>query len=413
MLGAQEPDGKIYLLRGGRWFDGTRFVERSWYSVGGRFESRRPARVDSVIDLAGRFIIAPFGDAHTHAFDSPATIAATVAGHLREGVFYALSLTNSVAGKFAVAAAVNTPASVDVGFADAGLTSTFGHPIMSAEMAANRWRWDSLGAYWSRLLQSRRAEGDAYFRLDSLPDLERQWDRIRASRPDLLKIYLLDSERHAERRGNPQFFGSLGLDPALVPAIVAAAHRDGRRVAAHIETAADFRVAVAAGVDLIAHLPGTAIRSDSARERFLITSADARLAAGRKVVVIPTAWLATQERIAGGDTAQIRRTREVQRRNLTALVRAGVPIAIGSDLFVTALHEARYLLDLGVFGPVEVLRMWTQTTPRAIFPDRRLGRLEAGHEASLLALECNPLEAFDCTGKIRLRLKQGRVVPGY
>jgi len=229
-LPAQAVRAQHYELRGGTWFDGGRFVQRSMYVVDGMFQRRRPARVDSVIDLGTAYVIPPFGDAHTHAFDNPATIASAVETHLREGVFYALSLTNSIAGKRAVASSVNRPTSVDVAYADAGLTSTYGHPIMSAEMAANHWRWDSLGVYWSQLLTSRKAEGDVYFLIDSLPDVRRQWSRIVASRPDIIKIFLLDTEQHPARRGDPRAFGSVGLDPGVVSTIVVEAHRSGLRV---------------------------------------------------------------------------------------------------------------------------------------------------------------------------------------
>lgn len=286
-----------YQLAGGWWFDGRAFARKTLYVVDGVFREHRPKRVDTVLDLGNSYVVPPFGDAHTHAFDSLATIAETVAANLREGIFYALSLTNSIAGKRAVAASVNHPTAMDVAYADAGLTSTRGHPIMSAEMAANRWPWDSLGTKWPLLLNSRKAEGDVYFVIDSLADVHRQWSRIVASRPDVIKVFLLDTERFAVLRAETTSLGHIGLDPALLSPIVYRAHRGGLRVAAHVETAADFRVAVGAGVDIIAHLPGQAISTEADMPRYALTQADAKQAAKRHVVVIPTGWLAGQERI--------------------------------------------------------------------------------------------------------------------
>jgi hypothetical protein len=40
-----------------------------------------------------------------------------------------------------------------------------------------------------------------------------------------------------------------GLNPTLLPTIVRLARREGKRVMAHVESAADFRVAVNASVD--------------------------------------------------------------------------------------------------------------------------------------------------------------------
>jgi hypothetical protein len=57
-----------------------------------------------------------------------------------------------------------------------------------------------------------------------------------------------------------------------------------------------------------------------------------------------------------------------------------------------------------------IVVMWSQTTPRLIFPKRKLGRLSPHYEASLLALSCNPLNDFACTRKITLRMKQGQIM---
>jgi hypothetical protein len=53
-----------------------------------------------------------------------------------------------------------------------------------------------------------------------------------------------------------------------------------------------------------------------------------------------------------------------------------------------------------VFLNAQVLRIWSETTPRAIFPKRPFGRLADGYEASFLALEGNPLMDFGSTNRI-------------
>ncbi len=62
---------------------------------------------------------------------------------------------------------------------------------------------------------------------------------------------------------------------------------------------------------------------------------------------------------------------------------------------------------LGVMSNAALLRMWSHDTPAAIFPARRIGRLAPGWEASLLVLGCDPLARWECTGDIRMRIKQG------
>ena len=51
-----------------------------------------------------------------------------------------------------------------------------------------------------------------------------------------------------------------------------------------------------------------------------------------------------------------------------------------------------------------------QAKPLTIFPDRPIARLAEGHEASFLVLEGNPLEDFDYVRRIRLAVKQGRII---
>jgi imidazolonepropionase-like amidohydrolase len=191
---------------------------------------------------------------------------------------------------------------------------------------------------------------------------------------------------------------------------------------AHVETAADVRVAVGAGVDIIAHLPGLAPKANEDSLRYEITDADAALIKTKRIAVIPTAWLA--ERLAApkpwesgaaaqGDIAQLERAKQIQRRSLQRLMQNGVPIAIGPDLFEDAVSEASYLKRLGVFDNRTLLLAWSRTTPQLIFPKRRIGELRANYEASFLALACDPTVDFACTRQIKMRMKQGRLLPDF
>jgi imidazolonepropionase-like amidohydrolase len=73
--------------------------------------------------------------------------------------------------------------------------------------------------------------------------------------------------------------------------------------------------------------------------------------------------------------------------------------------------EAEYLATLGVFTPLELLRLWSEATPRAIFPQRRVGCLADGCDASFLALSRDPSADFSSTRRIALRMKDGRLLP--
>lgn len=388
----------------GRWFDGYRFVPRTWWVVGGAFRARRPARVDSVIDLAGAYVVPPFGEAHNHNVAPSRRVDALLARYLRDGVFYVQNPNNLPGDRAALAGRVNTPASVDATFANGGLTASGGHPAELVRRNVARGAWTA-------------ADGDGafYWTVDDRAALDRQWPRILAGRPDFLKTYLLASEQYARRRADTTYFGWKGLDPALLPEVVRRAHRAGLRVATHVETAADFRAALAAGVDQIAHTPG--FRGDE-REQFLantrpyaVTDADAARAARQGTVVVTTLGGFAPLDPAGPDSVRRRRADALATRNLRTLARHGVRLALGSDSYGdTSVGEAMYLYGLGVLSNAELLRMWSETTPRAIFPARRVGGLAAGDEASFLALAGDPLADFGNVRRIVLRVKQGRVL---
>ena len=89
----------------------------------------------------------------------------------------------------------------------------------------------------------------------------------------------------------------------------------------------------------------------------------------------------------------------------------GVSIPLGADEWkVTAHHEAMYLHKHGVFDNRTPLEIWTEATPRAIFPDRRIGRLKEGYGASFLILSENPLNDFEAVKRIEFGLKQGQIM---
>jgi hypothetical protein len=276
-----ESDQRSYAVVNGRWFDGRQFVPRSWWIAGGVLRASRPARVDSVIDLAGAYVIPPFGEAHNHNVESPARADALIARYLRDGVFYVKNPNNLPRARAGLAGRVNTPASIDVAFANGGLTSSGGHPVELVRRNIARGAWTAADG-----------EGAFFWAIDDRAALDRQWPAILAGRPDFLKTYLLYSEEYARRRDDTTYVGWRGLDPALLPEIVRRAHRAGLRVSTHVETAADFRAALAARADEINHVPG--FRGDEHEQMpadtrpYEVTDADAARAARQGIVVVTT-----------------------------------------------------------------------------------------------------------------------------
>jgi hypothetical protein len=382
----------------GRWFDGQKFQQRVFYSVDGILTSKRPQTVDEVIDLKNGYVVPPFGDAHNHYIAGPHDINRILDQYLRDGILYAKNPASIHRDTEQIKTIINKPDSVDVIFANAGITASGGHPVKLYDKILVKVKTPGPNGTFENL---------AYYIIDNKEDLERKWALIMADRPDFIKTHLLYSEEFEKRRDDPAYYGLKGLDPKLLPLIVAKAHADGLRVACHIETATDFRNALTAGIDEVAHLPGYYV--DPAHlDWFPITEADAALAARKGVDVVTTTYV-TADEVKSPD--ELKKAQAIQIHNLRLLHNAGVKLAIGPDVYgVTSLAEALNLYQLKLFDNLTLLKMWSEATPEVIFPKRKIGHLQQGYEASFLVLDGNPVEDFANVKNIRLRFKQGYLI---
>jgi hypothetical protein len=204
--------------------------------------------------------------------------------YLRDGIFYAKNPASIHRDTEQIKNLIDKPDNVDVIFANAGLTASGGHPVKLYDKILIKVKTPGTNGTFENL---------AYYIIDNQEDLERKWPLIMADHPDFIKTHLLYSAEFEKRRDDPAYYGDKGLDPKLLPLIVAKAHADGLRVACHIETAVDFRNALAAGVDEIAHLPGYYV-VPAHPDWFPITEEDAALAARKGVDVVTTTYVSTE-----------------------------------------------------------------------------------------------------------------------
>jgi cytosine/adenosine deaminase-related metal-dependent hydrolase len=402
--------GPVTHFVNGYWFDETRFVKTDFYAEGA-YLTKHPdeRRSYAEVDLHGGYVVPPYGDAHEHNFDGVYGTAAVVQQYLRDGIFYAQGMTDTTEGAAAVVKAgmVNTPSTVDVTYAHGGLTGVNGHPKEVYESLA-------LGGYGyprddkerAAVIASHAREGLAYWEIPDATALEAKWPKILASKPDLIKVYLAGDDFRQATAADPQL--ARGIDPALVPLITAKAHAAGLKVAAHIDTAHDFHVAVTGGVDELGHLPGYGLSASEDAAKYRLADADIALAAKQHLKLQATAELAAEGSPSAADLAA---RRALQTENLKRLKAAGVVVLVGSDRYSSdSLKEADYLQGLGVWTNLEMLRMWAVETPQAIFPRRKVGELKPGYEASFVVLQENPLEKWASVHEIVGRWKQGQAL---
>lgn len=401
---AQEAIG----LLGGRIFDGTRFVAQDLFIADGKLTLTRPDELDRVIDCAGQFVVPPYGDAHTHNLDRRFQLPSVADQYLAEGTFYVQNLTSKTNDIAFFREHFATPTTPDVSFAHQGLTSTLGHPFLAYEPYA-------MGIYDPRLWiarmdeikQSRVDENNSYIFLDDVDDCDAKLPAFFAAGPDNVKIFLVDVQNYAQNSTN-DMAGDAGLSKELAKLVTERAHSRGLRVWAHINTATDFSVAIDVGVDCLAHMP-TWDGLDATKPKFTVARAVLERAAKRGVGITPTitntmTGRPRDEAFAAANAFCVQFLRDY--------VELGGPVLAGSDLFGRTLRpEIETWLELEIFEPLQLLRILCHDTPRSIFPDRRIGRLQEGFEGSVLVLGADPLQDSKHLFDIRHRIKQGHILP--
>ncbi|MFG6461539.1 amidohydrolase family protein [Roseateles sp. DXS20W] len=378
-------------LKNARWFDGQKIQKGNLYVENGVFVARKPPKVNRKMDMRGQVLINPLAEAHNHNLQTAWGWGQFADKYIDEGVFYAAMLCGDPASVADVKPLAASPAAPDVSFVTACITSSDGYPLAA-------------------VLPEPTAEAAAAQKqivlVDSPEQARQQWPAIKARGGQWLRLVLAHSER-PELRQMTEHFGRLGLTPDTASALTRLAHADGRRVVAHVETAADFDAALAAGVDAIAHLPGYANMLDETPEHFALTDAAAARAARQRTAVITTTAATALFKLDGAPLAALR---DVQRANLAKLQAAGVQLLVGSDVFIgTARAELHALDELGIDRSA-LLRLATIDTPRALFPGRKLGCFEPGCEASFLVLGGDPIADLAQVDMPMLRVKQGRLL---
>ncbi|WP_338872900.1 amidohydrolase family protein [Myxococcus stipitatus] len=197
--------------------------------------------------------------------------------------------------------------------------------------------------------------------------------------------------------------------------IVEEAHRRNRPVAAHTTQDESIRAAVEAGVDSIEHaysLPDEVL-APMARKRIFLVPTDGPL---EECEAFGADARDEETRLAMKARCQRFVTKGHER--LRRAVAAGVRVAAGSDVYVEMPGRTRgeatirYLSAYAEAGlsPVEVLRAATANAAELLRMQDRIGALEAGKLADLVAVKGNPLKDIAALRQVRFVMKEGQVV---
>lgn len=215
-----------------------------------------------------------------------------------------------------------------------------------------------------------------------------------------------------------KMYGSTGSDQDVtgfqtfsfeeMKAAVDVAHRAGKRIAIHSYGPDGARDAVRAGANSVEH----ATDMDDA------TIAEM---ARRGTVYVPTVehnrYYIAHRAEFGYDSAVVARLEGYVQRNFQTLrraVRAGVPVAMGSDAVFTGFgentRELEWLVRAGM-TPAQALASATTVGARLLGMERQLGAIAPGYYADIVAVEGDPLADVGAIVRgVRWVMKGGRVV---
>lgn len=203
-----------------------------------------------------------------------------------------------------------------------------------------------------------------------------------------------------ESAGAPQY------SFAEMQAIVEESARWGRKVAAHAHGAEGIKLAVKAGVNSIEH--GT-----------LIDAEGVAMIKERGTFLVPTIYVGYAVEKHGGEwklpeklIEKARRINQQKRESLQQAFRSGVKIAYGTDAGVFAHGENaadfRYLVEFGL-TPMQAIQTATINAADLLGQTEKLGTLQPGKFADLIAVTKNPLQDVTALEQVSF-VMQGGVV---
>jgi imidazolonepropionase-like amidohydrolase len=203
------------------------------------------------------------------------------------------------------------------------------------------------------------------------------------------------------------------LSPEEVRAIVEEAHRVNRRVAAHATNDSAVRLAVEAGVDSVEHA-------------YEVSDDALKLMAEKHIFLVPTDGPVESYPVPTGapleQREQAKRQVESQvegsRERLQRALKAGVPLAFGSDMYYHLPGLTRgqaSMLTLRAYAasgltPLQIIRMATSSAAEMLNASSVVGAIKPGRFADMIAVEGDPLADVTTLEHVRFVMKGGRVV---
>jgi imidazolonepropionase-like amidohydrolase len=213
---------------------------------------------------------------------------------------------------------------------------------------------------------------------------------------DWIKYY---SDRRYHFESDGLLHSMVNFTDEEAKAIVDEAHRIGKKVAAHAIGSDGIAAALRAGADTIEHGDG-------------LTEALMDEMARRGICWVPTITVGVY--VAPGRSGNWPKMAELQRENFPKAIKKGVKIALGTDaggFDWKALNEAKefeYYVQYGM-TPMQAIRAGTSTAAELLGWGDKVGTIEAGKWADIVAVSGDPLKDIKELQNVRFVMKGGTV----
>jgi imidazolonepropionase-like amidohydrolase len=353
-----------------------------------------------VIDLSNATVLPGLIDCHTHLTGEPGHNGYEALGISipRQALYGAKNAKLTLEAGFTTVRNVGAAGYADVALRDAINAGDIPGPRIDASGPAI----GVTGGHCDESLLApefnHRADGVA----DGVPSLMTKTREIAKYGADCIKICA--SGGVLSKGDSPE---ALQFSDEEIRAVVAEAHRLGRKVAAHAHGAAGIKQAVLAGVDSIEH--GSFIDEEAMR-----------LMKEKGTYLVPTLylgdWFMENHQRLGVPEFMIEKAKVVlpaARMNLARAFKAGVKVAFGTDAAVYPHglngREFAVMVKLGL-TPMQSIQAATVNAADLLGWSDRIGSIEAGRLADIIAVNGDPTTDVAVLEHPTFVMKNGQVV---
>ncbi len=367
-------------------------------SIGGSAETKAPA--DAVrIDLANATLLPGLIDAHTHLTMDPRF------GYERLGVSIPReALTGAKNARLTLEAGFTTVRNVGAdGYSDVALRDAINAgDVPGPRMLVSGPALSITGGHCDNNLLPYEYHASGYGVADGIAAVQHKVRENIKYGSDLIKVCATGG---VLSKGDDPQASQYTLEE--MKAIVADAHRLGRKVAAHAHGAQGILWASQAGVDSIEH--GSYID-------------DAAIAEMKRngTYLVPTLYLgdwflenAEANHVPDFLLAKAKAVMPAARKNLSHAFASGVKVAFGTDAAVYPhglnAHEFGLMVKLGL-TPLQAIQAATVNAADLLGWAGKVGSLEPGSCADIIAVDGDPLKDVTTLERVKFVMKSGEVV---